>query len=67
MTLDAQSRDAHSGGLLQVRRFIEDLFVYLSENASIGAKGWRYVFALNKKAYGADEEALELLWLDKLL
>lgn len=67
MTLDAQSRDSHSGGLLQVRRFIEDLLVYLSENASIGAKGWRYVFALNEKAYGADEEALELLWLDKLL
>ena len=67
LTLDAQSREAHSGGLLQVRRFIEDLLVDLSENASICAEGGRYVFALDEKAYGADEEALELLWLHELL
>jgi hypothetical protein len=53
--------------LLQVRRFIEDLLVDLSENASICAEGGRYVFALDEKAYGADEEALELLWLHELL
>lgn len=46
---------------------MEDLPVDLSENASIGAEGGGYVFALDEEAYCADEEALELLRLDKLL
>jgi hypothetical protein len=46
-----------------LKELVEPVLVYLSENASIGAKGWRYVFALNEKAYGADEEALESLAL----
>lgn len=57
----------HAVGLRQVRRTIEDLDVDLSENASIGAEGGGYVFALNKEAYGANEETLELLWLDEFL
>lgn len=67
VTVQAWGVAAHAVGLRQVRRLIEDLDVDLSENASIGAEGGGYVFALNKEAYGADEEALELLWLDELL
>lgn len=67
MTVHAWGVAAHAVGLRQVRRLIEDLDVDLSENASIGAEGGGYVFALNEEAYGADEETLELLWLDKFL
>jgi hypothetical protein len=67
LAVQGRSLAAHFGNSPHIRVTTEDLLVDLSENASIGAEGGGYIFALDEEAYGANEEAIELVWVDKLL
>lgn len=66
LAVHAGSLAAHFGSSPQIRGTTEDLLVDLSENASIGAEGGGYIFALDEEAYGTNEEAVELVLVDKL-
>src|SRR3954463_3200073 len=49
----------------QIRLFVEDLVINLSEDTGVGAEGGRNVFVLGEEAYCPSEEAVEDFCVDQ--
>lgn len=49
----------------QIRLFVEDLVINLSEDTGVGAEGGRDVFVLGEEAYCSSEEAVEDFCVDQ--